>query len=214
MYENLHKQQVPTPAPTLVNPSPSNAGKKREIISTLAIIIIAPLIALFLTVFVFQSYEVDGPSMETTLHDNDRLLVNKMPVTWSKISRQSFTPSRYDIVIFNHTDNYGNSITEKQLIKRVIGLPGDRVVIKNGATTIYNNENPDGFNVDQNGPEAKAIKRTSGNVDLVVKEGTVFLMGDNRENSLDSRVFGPVDSQDIVGTLSFRIYPFSQFTKF
>lgn len=209
MYEHNHRPNIGQP---LQAPPEPTTNKRREIISTLAIIIIAPLIALLLTIFVFQSYEVDGPSMESTLHDNDRLLVDKVPRTWSKITRHTYIPNRYDIVIFNHNDV--NSVGERQLIKRVIGVPGDRIVINDGIVTIYNQQSPDGFNVDQAGPEAGVIKRTLGSTDLTIKENQLFLMGDNRGNSLDSRSFGPVDADDIVGKLSVRIYPFSQITKF
>lgn len=189
-------------------------SKRKEILSTLAVFIIAPVIALLITAFVFQSYEVDGPSMEKTLQNKDRLLVTKTPRTWAKITSRAYIPHRYDIIIFNHTDNYGLGTTQKQLIKRVIGLPGDRVVVKDDIVKIYNREHPAGYMVDRYGPETSVISDTIGNIDQVVGQNEVFLMGDNRSNSLDSRAFGTVDAKDIVGKLSARIYPFSQITRF
>ncbi len=192
---------------------PNNAWK--ETASTVAIILLAPLVAIFLTQFVFQSYMVDGPSMQETLHDGDRLIVTKTGKTWSRITRSDFIPERYDIVIFNHSGEFGASEGNvKQLVKRVIGLPGDRVVVKDGVITIFNKEHPDGFLVDREGPEKNTIGNTSGNIDETVGDGEIYVCGDNRENSLDSRSFGTVRSQDLVGTLALRIYPFDKVEKF
>ncbi len=202
------------------------SGNWRDVASTLGILIMAPLVALFLTAFVFQSYQVDGPSMETTLQDRDRLIVSKTGRTWSKITRKPYIPKRYEIIVFNQTAEFGQTeATERQLIKRVIGLPGDRVVVKGGEVTIYNNERPNGFAVDKEGPEAKAITTTEavgGNsddneesmIDETVKPGYLYVMGDNRPNSLDSRTFGAIRSQDVVGKLSLRLYPFDKFEHF
>ena len=197
-------------------PTPEPDHKFREFLSTLGIIIIAPLVALFLTAFVFQSYQVDGPSMETTLQDRDRLIVTKISRTWSRITGESYIPKRYDVIVFNHTGEYGDEqfVTEKQLIKRVVGIPGDRVVVKDGIVTIFNAQRPEGFLVDREGPEKNTINYTPGNIEETVKEGEVYVMGDNRENSLDSRSFGTVRAQDIVGRLSIRIYPFDKANKF
>ncbi len=212
----MQDQNITTPIYGSTEPTPKSS-QRREILSTLAIIIIAPLVALFLTAFVFQSYEVDGPSMEKTLFNKDRLLVNKTPRTWARITGHSYQPKRYDVVIFNHTENYGlDGTTDKQLIKRVIGLPGDRVVVKDGVVRVYNKENPNGFLVDQKGPEAAVIGETvaSTEIDQKINKGEVFVMGDNRPNSLDSRAFGPINIDDIVGRLSIRIYPFNEITRF
>src|SRR5690606_9339317 len=170
--------------------------------------------ALFLTAFVFQSYEVDGPSMEPTLHDNDRLIVNKTGRTWAKIFSSDYNPQRYDIVVFNQNSSGPDGSEHKQLIKRVIGVPGDRVVIKDGKVTVYNQQNPDGFAVDEQGPHANIVEYTDGHIEQNVEDGEIFVMGDNRKNSLDSRAFGAIDSEEVVGTLSVRIYPFGSMEKF
>ena len=179
----------------------------KSILSTIAILVIAPLLAIFLTTFVFQSYEVDGPSMETTLQNRDRLIVLKLPKTISKITRNPYVPKRADIVIFNLDE--GSSLGKRQLIKRVIALPGERITIKDSKVTVYNEENPNGFNPDS-APYGSVIKYTSGDIDLVVPEGSVFVCGDNRPNSLDSRAFGPVSLDDVVGKLGLRVYPLNK----
>jgi signal peptidase I len=181
----------------------------------LAVLLIAPLLALTITAFVFQSYEVDGPSMQTTLENRDRLIIWKVPRTWARITKHDYIPKRGDVIVFIKKGLYesgGNR--EKQLIKRVIGLPGERVTIKDGKVTVYNSEFPGGFNPDKTLSYGKAITLTEGNVDVTVGAGEVFVCGDNRSNSLDSRYFGPVPVQDIVGKLTARILPLSEAEKF
>lgn len=187
----------------------SKKEKIKENLSTILILVSAPLLAILLSVFVFRTYQVDGPSMLTTLHDKDRLIINKMPVTFSKITGKDYIPNRYDIIVFEHKGQLSaTGIVEKQIIKRVIALPGERIVIKDGFATVFNNEYPQGFKVDDLGPEANVITTTKGNIDETVKQGEVFVMGDNREESLDSRAIGTINSDQIIGKLVVRIYPF------
>lgn len=202
-----------------IDKKPERPKKKSafsEIFSVIGILILAPLIAIFLTFFVFQSYVVDGPSMENTLHDQDRLIVWKASKTLARITNNTFTPDRYSIIVFKEKGATGASgINEKQLVKRVIGLPGDRIVINDRSLVIYNQENQDGFYPDRDIPASARLENTEGRaVDYTVKPGEVFVLGDNRGNSLDSRAFGPVKSEDIIGTLAVRIYPFDKIQKF
>lgn len=194
----------------------NQSGDKKEaiksIISTLAIFILAPIVAIVLTMFVFQSYEVDGPSMETTLDNQDRLIVYKLPKTWADFRGNEFMPSRGEIIVFTQEASTEFSSPEsKQLIKRVIGLPGDHVIVKNGKVTIFNDENPSGFNPDAGTDHLDQGEITTGDFDKTIDEGEVFVLGDNRANSLDSRSFGAISTDDIVGTLAMRIYPFHNF---
>lgn len=216
----------PEPQPTRSDAyvPPHRAAKKHKksktegwgsIVSTIAVLLIAPIVALFLTAFVFQSYQVDGPSMQTTLYNNDRLIVWKVPKTWSKVTGHPYIPKRGDVIIFveNELGSYGEA-PGKQLIKRVIALPGERIVVKNNKATVYNKEHPNGFQPDKTLPYGKVIPETSGDIDLVVPKGRVFVMGDNRPNSLDSRVFGPVAAKDIVGKLVLRVWPAGEMKSF
>ena len=187
----------------------------KNIASTILILLAAPLIALALTAFVFQSYEVEGQSMETTLQNQDRLIVLKAERTWALLTGKTYIPERGDIIVFSKDGSveFGEN-REKQLIKRVIGLPGERVVVHGGIMTVYNAQNPGGFVPDETLPYGNVITTTSGNVDLTVPPGEVFVVGDNRGNSLDSRAFGTVESEDIVGTLYLRILPVSGARRF
>lgn len=206
--------------PVLPPVSPKRDRYKREglksILSTIVILLLAPILALLITAFVFQSYEVDGPSMESTLNTRDRLIIWKVGRTWSRITRQPYIPPRGTVVVFVMRGQYEfSSDREKQLIKRIIGLPGERVVVKDGVVTVYNEDFPEGMNPDETmdyGPQLKG--ETIGNVDITVRENEVFVMGDHRDNSLDSRTFGSVPASDIVGTLTARILPISEAKKF
>lgn len=208
--ENLPTEQSPPP-----KPSRSRDGWK-GIASTVLILIAAPLVALFLTSFVFQSYEVDGPSMETTLQNRDRLIVWKLPLSFAHFRGKSYQPTRGDIVIFvkRGITEPGSPAGEKQLIKRVIAVPGERVVVQDGVMTVYNSEHPEGFNPDSLGDHGSLVQPTPGTVDITVAPGEVFVCGDNRSNSLDSRTFGSISTDDIVGELAFRIFPFNKFKNF
>lgn len=207
--------QPASATPVATVPKEPKSSKLKGIVSTLAILLIAPLLALTITAFVFQSYEVDGPSMQTTLENRDRLIIWKVPRTWARLTHNDYIPKRGDVVVFVKRGLYeGNSDKEKQLIKRVIALPGERVTVKDGVVTVYNNEHKDGFDPDKTLPYGSVIKSTEGNVDVTVPAGEVFVCGDNRSNSLDSRYFGPIPAKDIVGKLVARILPLGDAEKF
>ncbi len=179
---------------------------------------LAPIIAVFLTLFVFQSYQVDGPSMEQTLQNNDRLIVWKLPRTWSRITGNQYVPKRGDVIILNESGlaNYGSMDDDKQLVKRVIGLPGDHIVIKNNVLTVYNKEHPKGFQPDATLPYGKdgAIPPTTDELDVTLSSSQLFVCGDNRPNSLDSRSFGPIQTSQVVGKLVARIFPLNTMQRF
>jgi signal peptidase I len=187
----------------------------RSALSTIGILLTAPLIAVFLTVFVFQSYQVDGASMETTLSHNDRLIVWKLPKTWSKITGHGYIPKRGDVVVFvEPTISQFGQDPKKQLIKRVVALPGERVTVRDGKLVVYNKEHPNGFEPDKTLPYGEAIQSTPIENTWHVGPREVFVVGDNRNNSLDSRTFGPINIENIVGKLVMRVLPLSEMKRF
>lgn len=161
----------------------------------------------FIQAFLLRTYQVDGQSMETTLQNNDRLVINKIPRTLARLTGHAYIPHRGDIIVFNQAGLGFGSDKEKQLIKRVVGLPGERVVVKDGALTIYDPAHPDGYEPDKTGLYHIDSLVTVGSADFTLKPGQIFVSGDNRGNSEDSRYFGPVESSKIVGKLVLRIFP-------
>lgn len=161
----------------------------------------------FIQAFLLRTYQVDGQSMETTLQNNDRLVINKIPRTLARLTGHAYIPHRGDIIVFNQAGLGFGSDREKQLIKRVVGLPGERVVVKDGALTIYDPAHPDGYEPDKTGLYHIDSLVTVGSADFTLKPGQIFVSGDNRGNSEDSRYFGPVETSKIVGKLVLRIFP-------
>lgn len=204
-------QQPPTEPESSIQKSDTTKEGWRSVLSTVLILALAPVMAWLMITFVFQSYEVDGPSMESTLQDKDRLIVLKTGKTLARVTNKDYIPKRYEIIIFvKHGLAELGTSSDKQLIKRVVGLPGERVVVRDGKITVHNSEFPNGFDPDKDQEYAKTIAFTNGSVDITVPEGEVFVSGDNRGNSLDSRSFGTVRSEDIIGKLVFRLFPINK----
>lgn len=196
--------QLPPPPP------PGHSGW-RELLSTVSILLTALAVALFIIGFVFRSYQVDGPSMQNTLQNADKLIIWKVPRSWARLTGHAYIPRRGDIIVFSESglSEFGQQDT-KQLIKRVIGLPGDHLVLSNGSYTIYNRSHPQGFDPDRTLSYGKNLPTTSGNVDLTLGPDQLFVSGDNRPDSLDSRAFGPISASQVVGKLVLRVFPINQ----
>lgn len=173
--------------------------------------IIFPIaVVLILHNFVFQAYHVLGTSMVPTLHETDYLIISKLGYTQALVERiigkdKKYIPARGQVIVFRYPKD-----PSKVFVKRVVGVPGDRIVIKNGTVTIFNNEHPDGFNPDKN-YEAKDTA-TLIDTDEVVQAGFVFVMGDNRtpSGSYDSREWGELPSSYIIGNAVLRLLPLDQ----
>ena len=150
--------------------------------------------------FIIQPFIVDGASMLPTYHNKEFLLVDKF-------SYRIQDPKRGDIMILKLYENNNNPYEGKHLIKRVIGLPNERIVVKNGITTIYNKNNPNGFIVDE---PFVSFKEMSKSADITLDDHHYFVMGDNRAQSYDSRDWGPLDEKHVKGQVLFRVYPFKQ----
>ena len=170
---------------------------------------------LLINAFVFRSFSVVGPSMEKTLYTNDRLIVNRLPVTWAQLQNIIYTPERGQIIVFKNPQ-FANGMGDEFIVKRVIAYPGERVVLKNGHYTIYNNEHPKGFNPDDTN-NGEPGSPTSGAYDKIVPTGELFVSGDHRQDSYsyDSRNgLGTIPLYDVVGPVSVRIFPFDKIRMF
>lgn len=201
----------PAPQPNLTQPvSPQQPKPKKEggIFSFIVTLAVAFVLVQVINMFFFQSYKVFGSSMFPTLHHGDRLIISKVGKTSSNLRGKDYVPKRGDIVVFVDPQR-----DDLQLIKRVIGLPGERVKVENGTITVYNSEHPNGFNPDESGIyEAELPAESSGEIDVTVPDKHLFVSGDNRtgNNSLDSRnELGTVPEKLLVGTLKVRLFPFN-----
>ena len=172
------------------------------LIEQLELIVVAFAIIILIFSFIGRTCEVKGESMENTLLDKDMVLISNM----------FYTPDRGDIIVFHQTGNRYN----EPIVKRVIGLPGDTVKIEylqatnqmkvtvtdsDGNSTVLSEKY-----IKYNGPRYYEDQET------YVTEGTIFVMGDNRSNSADSRDvnIGLVDTRRVLGKVIFRVFPFSE----
>jgi signal peptidase I len=182
----------------------------RDILGVVAFIVAVVVGAFLINTLLFRTYSVTGPSMEMTLYTGDRLIANRLPKTGALITGRDWVPPRGEVVVLQNP-LYIQAQPDQYLVKRVIGLPGERVVVANGVVTVYNDENPSGFNPDESleGPQVP----TSGHVDTQVPDGEVFVIGDNRigNASFDSRSgLGTIPLDNLQGSVFVRIYPFDQ----
>lgn len=162
----------------------------REGVEWIVVLVSAVGVALLLRAFVFQAFFIPSESMETTLLVDDRLLVNKLSYRVGEVDRG-------EIVVFRRTEDQPGEFRE--LIKRVIGLPGETVEARDNTIFI-------------NGQVLIEPYLTPGEVigdfgPVDVPADQYFVMGDNRDNSGDSRVFGPIDREQIIGRAFFLFWP-------
>ena len=185
---------------------------------SLIIFIIGVIIGtLMINTFIFRSFNVEGPSMETTMFTGDRLIVNRLPVTIAQLQNKRYLPERGQVIVFKNPNYNPSTGREEYIVKRVIAYAGERVVVKNGKVTVYTADQPAGFDPDSTFSNNEPGQPTSGSVDTVVAEGTIFVMGDHREGnySCDSRdCMGTIPLFDIVGPVGLRIYPFDKIRTF
>lgn len=175
----------------------------RRLDAKLVVIFAPPIIAIAVVLFVFRLYHIVGSSMEPTLHSKETVLINKFDKYWAKKKGKAYTVNRYDVVVLKTSQE-----SKTQVIKRVIGLPGDRIIIQNDNVIILNQQHPGGYFVDKEVPPGVTIdKKTAGNLDIKVGANEIFVLGDNRSISEDSRKYGPVKTEDIVGRHLFRVWP-------
>ena len=165
--------------------------KVKDFFEEYGIYIAVIIFAILLKTFVAAPIRVNGESMMDTLHDKDIMILDKISYKTSDIKR-------FDVVVIKTDDHY--------LIKRVIGLPGENVEYKNNKLYINGKEIEEDF----------SHKKTSDfNIEQLdtkkVPDDMYFVLGDNRVNSLDSRIIGFIDKNQILRKTSFTIYPFNRF---
>lgn len=146
--------------------------------------IVIIVVVVLIRTFIITPVTVDGPSMEETLYTNDILLLYKFNKKNIK---------RYDIIVFNKSDS--------KLVKRLIALPGESIKCEDGVIYINGEEKSNEY----------GYGKTKDFEEVKLNDDEYFVMGDNREDSLDSRIFGPINISQIQGNTNFIIFPFNHF---
>ena len=173
---------------------PAEKSLKDEIIEWVQAIVIAVVLALLIRSFVFTVVRVDGQSMEPTYQHNDRLIV------W----RLGYEPEGGDIIVFNPPGKEKNVFW----IKRVIATEGQHVEIDYDTNSVF----VDGEKIDEPYLGEPMMDKSAylPITELDIPEDCVFVLGDNRNNSSDGRLIGPVNEENIIGKAVLRFWPFSK----
>jgi len=161
--------------------------------------LISLLIILPIRYFLVQPFYVKGASMEPNYYDHDYLLIDEISFRWRG-------PERGEAVVLRYPRD-----RSQFFIKRIVGLPGERVVVKNEKVWIAA---PRGELAPLAEPYLGEWVRTQGNLDITLQADQYFILGDNRAASLDSRAFGPVVKGELVGRSWIRAWPFDRWTVF
>ena len=183
--------------------APGTSRMMRTLLEWIAVAVGALAVALLIKAFLLQAFYIPSSSMESTLIEGDRVLVNKLSYTFGD-------PSRGDIIVFEKPPNASGDIND--LIKRVIALPGETLSLRDGDVYI------DGVRLEEGGYLADDVgtfplnaipncDNTPVNDTCTVPADRVFVMGDNRGGSTDSRRFGPIETDSIVGRAFLKVWP-------
>jgi signal peptidase I len=199
---DVDKRPGEPPDPEDVAALPRTSHSWKTVREWILVVVVAISAAIVIRTFVFQQFYISGPSMRTTLSQNDRVLVNKLSYRLHDVNRG-------DVVVFDRVTTNGGTVQHDDLIKRVIGLGGETVEIRSCEVFIdgrqLNEPYLDPVHLARPDPASRCNV-----VDLdpqLVPDGYVFVMGDNRAESFDSRMFGPIDRDLIVGRAFVVLWP-------
>jgi signal peptidase I len=202
--ENKQKEYAINSGVSVISDEGSMEGVRNFLsfsIETIRIFIISLIVIFVVRSFIIQPFFVKGASMQPNFSDGDYLVVDE-------IGYRVGEPKRGDVIVFR----YPNDPSE-YFIKRVIGLPGESLEIKDNTITIFNEEKPGGFVLDESAYLPKA-NVTTGSYTVDLKENEYYVLGDNRTASSDSRRWGALEENYIVGKAWVRAWPFDDFTIF
>ena len=234
IMQNIPNQ--PLSATKIETPQPSakkNPSWLRDMVGLTVFVVVVVVGAFLINSFIFRSFNVVGPSMEPTLNGgvndepNDRLIVNRLPITLANISGKAYVPDRGQIIVFQNP-KWIRGQDDEYVVKRVIGLPGERVTVNNCVLKVHNAANPDGFdpyktfkNLASNDHEVNDCVDGDG-TDVKVPDDEIFVVGDHRAGSysMDSRngdnraSLGTIPLENVIGPVTLRIWPFNQISTF
>jgi len=162
------------------------------------IIIIALLIVIPIRYFIFQPFFVKGQSMEPNFENGDYLIIDQ-------ISYRFRDPQRGEIVVFKYPQ-----APSQRYIKRIVGLPGETIEVKDGQVIIFNEK---GRQILDEGNYLPPGTFTPGEIKVILAKDEYFVLGDNRISSADSRRFGPLPRENIIGRVFLRAWPFTALAK-
>jgi len=180
-------------------------SKLRAFLEWFSVIGVALTFAIVIRVFLVQQFYISGPSMETTMFSDNRVLVNKLAYRIGEIDRG-------DVVVFDRAIPNGNEIQHDDLIKRVIALGGETISISKCVVLINGVELAEPY-LPKRDTEMTVPADRCGTVDMepiTLESDEIFLMGDNRPQSFDSRMFGPIKTDLIIGQAFILLWPLSE----
>ncbi|MFH1790335.1 MAG: signal peptidase I [bacterium] len=157
------------------------------------VVVLATITIILIRHFLFKPFYVRGASMEPNFYDKEYLIIDELTYRFRE-------PTRGEVIVFRYPDN-----NKEFFLKRIIGLPGERIKITEGTVTIYNSEHPEGVVLYE--PYLHNDVLTAGDRIMALKADEYFVLGDNRPNSYDSRRFGSIKKDEMVGRAVFRGWP-------
>jgi len=150
--------------------------------------------------FIFKPFIVHGASMSPNFYENEYLIIDEISYRFS-------VPDRGEILVLRNP-----SKRNEFFLKRAVGLPGERILIEDGSVTIFNENNSAGTELKESYLPPREF--TPGQVDVTLAEEEYYVMGDNRDASYDSRMFGPIEEDQIIGRVLLRGWPFDRAQRF
>jgi signal peptidase I len=172
-----------------------------EVVET---IVLTVLIFLGIQTFVAQPYKVQQMSMERTLLPDQYVLVDKLTPRWAPYQRG-------DIIVFDPPETWSTGGSNVPFIKRVIGVAGDTVELRDGLVYVNGVKLVEPYIYEDNGVPQRTDPQANGVTEWLVADGQLLVMGDHRENSADSRSFGPIEIRHVIGRAWLRYWPFDTF---
>lgn len=164
------------------------------------VVLIAVITVVIVRNFLVQPFLVSGASMEPNFKGGDYLLVDE-------ISYRFREPQRGEVIVF-----YYPADNATYYIKRIIGLPGEKIKIKDGTVVVYDRNSPDELILEEN--YLPSDTQTPGDKEIIIGDNEYFVLGDNRYYSFDSRNWGTLDKDEIVGLVRLRLWPFNKVMAF
>jgi signal peptidase I len=166
--------------------------------------VVAISLAIILPVryFLIQPFYVKGASMEPNFHDHEYLIIDELSYRFS-------LPIRGQVVVFRYPRN-----PQEYFIKRIVGLPGEEIQIKDGTVVIFNDNYPEGMTLEEKYLPADLITNNQSEARIELAADEYFVLGDNRNASKDSRDFGPLNKSFVTGKVLFRGWPLDKITVF